>query len=388
MKIGFFTDAYLPQLNGVATSVQEWTEALKKLGHKVYVIAPSFPNYKDEGEDIIRIPSVRLLKQPDIRLGFPLSRESMTQIIKLKLDIVHATSGGSISTLGLMVARAKKIPYVFTYYTRFNHYAHYLFDGKIIRPKMIESVSRIFCNRCDAITVPMPKIKDELLSFRVKKPIVVIPSGVDTAKFKKQEEGFLRKRLKIKKGKILLYIGRLEKEKSVDFLLHAFAKIYARNPDTNLVLIGDGKQEKKLREIAKKLKIEKNVYFVGLISRDEISKVFADAEIFVFASTTETQGMVILEALASGLPVVSVNDPVFNGIIKNKVNGILVEPNLEQFAKACLDILGSPKERERLSNEATKSMQDFSLLATAKSFEKLYKKLIAQKQKIQYENLE
>ena len=381
MKIGFFTDGYLPQLNGVATSVEGWTEALKKLGHKVYVIAPSFPNYKDEKEDVIRISSVRLLKQPDIRLGFPLSRKSMTQIIKLKLDIVHATSGGSISTLGLMVARAKKIPYVFTYYTRFNHYTHYLSGGKIIKPQMIEWLSRIFCNRCDAIIVPMAKIKDELLSFGVKKPIVVIPSGVDTTKFRKQERGFLRKKLKIKKGRILLYIGRLEKEKSVDFLIRAFAKIYLEDPSVNLVLIGDGKEEVKLRKLAKELNIEKNAYFAGLINRDGISKVFADAEIFVFASTTETQGMVILEALASGLPVVAVKDAVYDKVIKNKVNGILADNDPQKFAEECLKILNNSSYRQKLSDNASKSMQDFSISKTAQSFEKLYGKLITQKNK-------
>lgn len=381
MKIGFFTDGYLPQLNGVATSVEGWTEAIRKLGHKVYVIAPSFPNYKDEGEDIIRVPSVRLLKQPEIRLGFPLSKKSISQIYKLKLDVIHATSGGSISTLGLIVARAKKIPYVFTYYTRFNHYTHYLFNGKIIKPQMVEFLSRIFCNKCDLIIAPTQAIKDELLSFGVKKPIAIVPSGVDTAKFKKQEKGFLRKKTGIKKGKILLFIGRLEKEKSVDFLIKAFAQIHFYDSQTNLVLIGDGKEEPKLKKLAKKLKVEKNVYFAGLIDRKDIGKVYQDAEIFVFASQTETQGMVILEALASGLPIVAVNDSVYDGIIEDKINGVLVEPDLKQFAKACLGILSNPTDRERLSNAASKSMQNFSFSQTAKSFEKLYGRLISERSK-------
>ncbi len=376
MKIGFFTDGYLPQLNGVATSVDSWTKELEKLGHEVYILAPKYPNYKDR-DNVIRLSSIRVLKQPDIRLAGFLPIKSMVEISKIKFDIIHGLSGGTVSSLGLIVARLKKIPYVFTYYTRWNHFTHYFFKGKLISPKIVEKASRIFCNRCNCIIVPARKIKDELISFGVKKPIVVIPSGVDLTKFKKQEKGFLRKKTGIKKEKILLYIGRLEKEKSVDFLLKTFEKIYLEDSNVNLVLIGDGKEEAKLKELAKKLKIEKNVYFAGLIGRDKINKVFADAEIFVFASTTETQGMVILEALASGLPVVAVNDPVYEGVIQNKINGVLVEPDVKQFAKACLDILSNPKERERLSDSAIKSMHNFSLSQTAKSFEKLYKNLIS-----------
>ena len=381
MKIGFFTDGYLPQLNGVATSVDAWTRGLEKLGHEVYIIAPKYQNFKDKENRIIRLPSLKILDKPDIRLGFPLSRKSMSKIYKLDLDIVHATSGGSISTLGLIVARARKIPYVFTYYTRWNHFTHYFFKGKIVRPWMIEKASRIFCNKCDYIIVPMPKIKDELISFGVKKPIAVIPSGVDLAKFRKQEKGFLRKITGIKNGKILLYVGRLGKEKSVDFLLEALKQILDKDQTANLVLVGDGPEKNNLQELAEKLKISKNVYFTGLIDSGKMNKVYADAEIFVFASTTETQGMVILEALASGLPVVAVNDTVYNGVIKDKMNGVLVDNDPQKFAEECLKILNNSSYRQKLSDNASKSMQDFSISKTAQSFEKLYAKLIAKKNK-------
>lgn len=376
MKIGFFTDAYLPQLNGVATSVEAWAKELGKLGHEVYVIAPKYQNFKDKSDKIIRLPSLKIMDKPDIRLGFPISAKSVKKIYKLKLDVVHATSGGSISALGLIFAKAKRIPYVFTYYTRFNHYTHYFLKGKVINSEMMERASRIFCNRCNYIVVPAPKIKNELISFGVKKPIAVIPSGVDINKFKKQQKGYLRDKIGVKNGKILLSVGRLGKEKSVDFLLKTFKIIHDGDPTVNLVLVGDGPEKNNLKRLASKLGIAKNVYFTGLIDSSEINKVYADAEIFVFASTTETQGMVILEALASGLPVVAVKDAVYDGIIKDKVNGILVSKDAKRFAKACLDILGDPRSRKKLSDAAVKSMQDFSLLKTAQSFEKLYNKLI------------
>lgn len=374
MKIGFFTDAYLPQLNGVATSVEAWAKELGKLGHEVYVIAPKHPDYKDR-DHVVRLSSFRVLKQPDIRLALCLPIRSMIEISKIKFDIIHGLSGGTISSLGLIVARLKKIPYVFTYFTRWNHFTHYVFKGKLISPAIAEKASRIFCNKCDCIITPMPKIKEELISFGVKKPIAVIPSGVDIDKFNKKQKGFLRKKTGIIDGKILLYAGRLEKEKSVDFLVKAFQLIHAKDKKVNLVLVGDGTMKASLEQLAEELGIRKNVYFPGLIDSKQMNKVYADAEIFVFASTTETQGMVVLEALASGLPVVAVYDDVYNGIIKDKMNGILVN-DPEQFAKACLEILSNDQYRKKLSENATDSMREFSISSTAKSFEKLYKKLI------------
>ncbi len=378
VKIGFFTDGYLPQLNGVATSVEAWAKELEKLGHKVYIIAPKYSGYQDKSDRVIRLPSLKVLDKPDIRLGFPFSIKSINKIYKLQLDIIHATSGGSISALGLITARARKIPYIFTYYTRWNHFVHYFFKGKLISPAVAEKAMKIFCNKCDCIIVPMPITKDELISFGVKKPIIVIPGGVDLAKFKQQEKGFLRQKTGIRGGKILLYVGRLEKEKSVDFLLKAFQLIHIKNKETNLVLVGDGTMKKSLEQLAEDLGVRENVYFAGLIGSERMSKVYSDADIFVFASQTETQGMVVLEALSNSLPVVAVNDEVYNGIIKNKINGALVNTH-EDFAKACLEILNDDQYKKKLSQSARKSMEKFSLFATAKSFEKLYKKLIVKR---------
>lgn len=375
MNIGFFTDGYLPQLNGVATSVDAWTRELERLGHTVYIIAPKYPGYQDTRKRVIRLTSIRFWKQPEIRLAVYPNPKAILDISKLNLDIIHGLSGGSISTLGLVIAKLKKIPFVFTYYTRWNHYTHYIFNGKLINPNMVQTLSRIFCNRCDYIIAPMAKIKDELISFGVKKPIAVIPSGVDLDQFGKQKKGFLRKITGIKYGEILLHIGRLGEEKRVDFLLESFRLINLKNPAVKLVLMGDGPDKERLKRLSEKLNIKNNVYFVGELNYSKINKVYSDALLFAFASTTETQGMVVLEALASGVPVVAVNDSVFEGIIKSRVNGVLTEDNHENFANSCLEILNDASYRDKLSENARLSMKKLSISNTAKSFEKLYKKL-------------
>jgi glycosyltransferase involved in cell wall biosynthesis len=376
MKIGFFTDAYLPQLGGVSTMVAAWAEGLEKLGHEVYIIAPKYKGYKDK-KNVIRLDSFKFVKQPEVRLGIYSPGKVLYEISKINFDIIHGFSGGTISSLGLIVSRLKKVPFVFAYCTRYNQYTHYFLKGKIVKPKMVEKASKIFCNGCDYVIAHMPKIKNELVSFGIKKPIAIIPSGVDINKFKKSRGGYLRNKTGIKKGKILLCVGRLGKEKSIDFLIKAFKLIHTQDKDTNLVLVSAGIEKDNLQKLAGKLGLEKSVYFVGEIDPREINKAYADADIFVFASQTETQGIVILEALASGVPVVAVNDEVYNGVVKNGENGILVKKNLLEFAQACLKILENSAYRQKLSKEAIKSMRKFSLSETIISLDKLYKGLVA-----------
>jgi len=375
MRIGFFTDGYLPQLSGLSTAVASWAEELEKLGHEVYIIAPKYAEYKDK-KNVIRLSSFKFIKQPEIRLGLFSPGKILYKISKIDFDIIHGVSGGTISSLGLIISKLKKIPFVFTYSTRYNRYTHYFLKGKIISSKMVEQGTKVFCNGCDQIIAHMPKIKNELISFGIKKPITIIPCGVNLSKFKKQRKGYLRKKIGLKDGKVLLYVGRLGKEKSIDFLLKAFKAIHAKDRTTNLVLIGDGTEKNKLRELTKKLNIEKNVYFAGEINSTEVNKAYADADIFVFASQTETQGIVILEALASGVPVVAVYDKVYDGVIFSGENGILVKKDLGKFAEACLKILRNSSYRDKLSKKALESVKNFSLSETAASLEKLYKKLI------------
>lgn len=379
MKIGFFTDAYFPQVNGVVTSVYETTKGLRKRGHEVVIIAPFYPNYNDTKEDnVIRLSSIPIHKKLNIRLATHLPDKTLRNLYKDSFDIIHAHGGGTISLLGLEIARIKKIPIVFTYHTLWNKYTHYFLKGAV-RPKVVERMSRIVCNRCTAIIAPSKRIKNELISYGVKKPIFVLPSGVDLERFKGKNIGFLRKKLKLKNEcRILLSIGRLGIEKSIDYLIKAFGLVAKENKNTVLVIVGEGTEKQNLQNLTIQLGLKDRVYFTGNIDFEDMPLVYKDAYLLLFASRTETQGMVILEALASGLPVVAINDAVYDGIIKDKKNGILVSNNIDQFTKACLLLLNSPSYRNELSKNARKTIQKFPVSKTAEALEKLYEKLIFQ----------
>src|SRR4030042_2625447 len=249
MKIGYFTDGYLPQNNGVATSVEELHDSLTDRKHEVYVIAPKYPNYKDDNPNVFRLKSFRLYKNPELRLSYMFPDRIFQKVLKIDFDIIHGFSGGSIPSLGLALAKLKRKPYVFTYNTRLTHYTHYVLGGKLIRPKAVEKVVELYCNVCNHVIAPADYVKKELIEFGVKKPITVIPNGVNTKRFKPQKSDFLRKKLGIpKEDKIVIYVGRIAKEKSIDFLISTFEKVFRKEKNIHLVIVGDGPERKNLEK--------------------------------------------------------------------------------------------------------------------------------------------
>ena len=377
MKIGFFTDSYLPMNDGVATSTEQCAQALERLGHEVYIVAPRHPRYKDKRKNVYRLTSVKFIKSPEIRWALQLPERSLINVMRINFDIIHGHSGGGVTFAGLQIARSKRIPYIATYHTMWNRYAHYFLRGKVITPRVLEFTSRVVGNLCDALVAPTERVKTELLTYGIKRPIFVLPSGIELNTFKNVEEGYLRKKKRIPSHKkILLYVGRLGKEKSVDFLIEAFKDVHMQLPDTVLVLVGTGSEKEKLKQLAKKEGLGSSVYFIGNVAHDTIAKVYRDADLFVFASQTETQGMVILEALASGLPVVTLRDEAFKGVIEEGKNGYSLQKDKQLFSQKIISLLNDTKRMNRFSIAARKTAEKFSVDETAKQLEHIYQAMI------------
>ena len=378
MKVGIFTDSYSPLTNGVTISTQSTVDAIRKLGHDVYVIAPSHPRHKDTEQKIYRLASVEFFT-PDARWAMQLPQKSLLEAVRIDFDVIHGHSGGPISLLGWELAQVKGIPFVYTYHTLWSKYTHYVMQGKLISPRMVEASSKITGNLCDFIIAPTERVKKELVSYGIHRDIKVLPTGIDLASYAKVPKGYIREKLGIaKNAKILLSVSRLGKEKSVDFLLHSFVRIHAKHPNTVLVLAGSGPERRSLRKLAKDLGIQDSVYFLGVIRHTVIPKVYADADIFVFASQTETQGMVILEAIATGLPVVVVQDAAYKGFVLNNKNGFSVRKNYDSFAAAVDKLLTDKNLYTAFSKHAKETASKYSIDATAKYLEQVYNRLIKQ----------
>ncbi len=377
MKIALFADTYFPQVSGVSTAVDFFYKKLLKRGNEIYLVIPKLKNQKD-GKNTLRLRSITANKAFDYRLAIYISFRSLINLFKKDFDIVHGHAVGSISLGGLFFARLKKIPYVYTYHTMLTDYSHYFLYG-ILRPKTIRKISRISCNACDYIIAPSKKVKEELIYQGVKKPIAVIPTGIDVNKFQGLRKDFLRKKLNIKKNeKILLHTGRLGKEKSVDFLIYAFNHILKKAANTHLVIVGFGTELNYLKNLTKRLKLEKNIHFLGLVEYKKMPFVYNGADIFVFSSKTETQGLVVLEAMAAKLPIVSLDDEALKETIVNNYNGIMVKKNVSDFAEEVLKLLNDKKKREFLGRNAGEKAKEISEESIT-SLEKIYQKLINKK---------
>jgi len=354
MKIAFFTDTYYPQLNGVTISVDNFAKELRKMGHTVYIFAPKGKYKKENQENLSNLSTIKLLdSEPPIYLPTPVSYKEYAHIFRSQFDIIHAHGNGAFSLLGYQVARLKGIPFLLTFHTLQSKYTHYFFNGRVIKPHMVETALRLFANLCDGIITPSEKMKKELISYGVDKPIHIIPNFVEKENFSKIQKHFLHKKLRLpQETPLLLSVGRLGKEKNFEFVIEAFSELAKKDMSSHLVIVGKGKEKKHLQEQVAKLNLTKRIHLTGNIHKKYMPSVYADSDIFIFASETETQGIVVLEACISGLPLVVVKDPAFTNIVIDKKNGYLLPLQKEQFAEKMQLLLQDDKLRKEMGEHS------------------------------------
>ena len=378
MKIAFFTDTYWPNINGVTENIETSKRALERLGHTVYVVAPKAPGQAEDDKKVYRLSAVKIIKNPEQRLVIPIPQKDLRELFKQKFDIIHIQTQGTAGLLGWEIARLRDIPCVVTYHTLLNRYVHYVLKGKIVTPKIAELGSKIFCNLCDLVVVPTERVKRELLDYGVTKEILVIAGGIEVERFGNLKTGYLRSLLGLNEDeKIILYLGRLGKEKKIDFIIRSLRGILEKEEGLYLAIVGDGPERENLIRLVKELKLEKKVLFAGFIARADVPKVYKDADIFVFSSDTETQGLTVPEAMASGLAVVVARDPAFDEVVYDGKTGLLAERSEEDFANKVKTLLSDSQLRLRLSVAGKELVREkFSSQTQAKKLISVYKKAV------------
>jgi len=382
MKIGFFTNSYLPINYGVEISIETFRKRLENLGHEVFIFAPYYPGYTDKNPHVFRFKAIKVLRKKEVYFSFPFlpKNHRLKEIANLKLDIIHAHSPFGMGLFAKYLSWRQKIPLVYTHHVQYAEYAKLHFKKRLIPPIFPKAWSAWFSNLSDLVIAPSLKIERLLKKSGVNKEIVVLPTGIDTRKFQKmiKNKEILKKKLNISpQTKILLFVGRLELEKNPIFLIKAFYEILKKRKDVILLMIGSGSLVKKIKKEIKKLEIGNSVKFIGRIPHQEIPFYYQGSDIFIFSSFTETQGIIILEAEACGLPVVILKDDAFLGIVKNGENGFLVKENSPKiFAKYVLRILGNPQLYQKLSLASQETAKSFSEEKQAKRLLEIYKSLV------------
>lgn len=356
MKIGFFTDTFYPDLNGVSISVNNFANTLRKKGHTVCIFAPKIKGkYEDQDKNVIRLPSIKILTNTEPNIYFPLiwPNKEFRKMFTEDFDIIHAHGNGPFSLLGYFISKIKKAPFVMTFHVIHTHYVHYIFKGKIITRKMVSKIFKIFAERCQAVIVPSLKMKGELIKYGVKKQIHVVPNFLEIEKFKNSKPGYLHNLLKLAKDiPIILTVGRIGKEKNIDFILRVFKEISKRDKKSHMVIVGKGPEKDNLLALADKLGITERVHFTGVIDYDYMPFVYKDSDVFVFVSRTETQGLCVLEAAASGVPSVASDDLAFKDTVIDKENGFLLPLDEKKFADKIILLLKDNKLRQEMSKKS------------------------------------
>lgn len=387
MKIGLFTDTYYPQINGVATSVLMLKENLENLGHKVYVFTTTDPKVDKREKNVFRVASVPF--KSSRRFGMFYNPRLAKQIRRLDLDIIHTHTEFALGIFGRVMARELDIPLLHTYHTIYENYTHYIVKLEAlntIAKSAARKFSANFCNSAHKVIVPTEKIKDLLISYNVKKEISIVPTGIELDKFSRFYNDLdminnLKANLNIgTEEKVILYIGRISEEKSIDQILIAMQLYLKNKDDVKLVLIGDGPDKKSLQEKAKELGIYNQTIFVGEKPWEEIGRYYQLGDVFVSASQSETQGLTYIEALASGVPVVAKADRCLDGVIEEGVNGFTYH-TMEELFHYLDSILYDDLEKNRLSIGAINSIDKFSVSNFALAIEAEYSNMLKLKKR-------
>ena len=364
MRIGFFTDTFLPQRNGVVTSILSFGPELVKKGHEVFVFCPQ-SNVKEHRGMIVRsYPSVTFRPYPEFRIAVPRSSSDLP-----KLDIVHTHGPFSLGVFGLRVAKKQGVPLASTFHTMLPEYVRYLsrFGSGVLR-KITWRYCRFYYNRCHEIIVPSNALKKILLQHKIERPITVVPTGISLDFFKPIDKKKAKKKLGIYSEQVFLMLGRLGFEKNIDVVLQAF-----KNVNAKLIIAGRGPAERKLKNLREKLGLQKKVSFEGYVSEKLKPIYYSAADAFVIASTSETQAIVVAESMACGTPVVGANSFAIPEIVADGKNGFLFEPgNVEQLS----EILRSYRPSKKMQIQALKTGRKFSVEKCTKRLEKFYKSLL------------
>ncbi len=379
MRIAVFTESYEPIVNGVSVFVATLRDELERRGHQVFIFAPRFQGHTDEHPRVFRWPARHTPLMRDYPFPKLMAPAIWPEFESLDLDVVHTQTPFVLGAAGGRWARRLGIPFVSTNHTLYTEYLHYA----PIRPRGLTKLFLVrlmkwYYSGCDAVVVPSEPVKKILSGYGVTNRIEIIKTGVVAAAPVSLEE---RRRIRMELGvdgddTLLLYVGRIAREKNLDMLLRAFASVRVAAPQTRLLLVGGGPALGEVKAQAAGLGLQDSVQFLGMLKRSEIDPLYAAADMFVFPSTTETQGIAICEAMSAGLPVVAVNAGGIPENIQPGVDGFLTDDDSNAFAERVEFLIRNQGQRSLMAASARANAASFSIERMVGDFERLYSSVI------------
>jgi len=387
LRIAMFTNNYLPFIGGVPISIARLRRGLAALGNTVLVVAPRYRNQPEREERVLRVPSLLTLGQNrEFRMANIFLPRISRRVRAFAPDLIHVHHPFWLGSLGVFLARRLRIPVVYTYHTRLEHYAHFVpLPGLLFRNLISHALVRRFANRCDAVIVPTYSSEEYLRMIGVKTPIFVQPTGIEYQRFREVAPGQveqLRRSLGLDGERVLISVSRLSNEKNIDFMIEAMHRLRQLSDQPfRFLMIGDGHQRQRLQARIDELELQQQVTLVGPVAPADLPVWYHLGDIFLFASKSETQGMVILEAMAAGLPVVAVRSSGIDDVVRQGFNGFKTPEKQELWLQQLCRLLEDEALRQRLSRQARDFAAGYSVEAFAQRVREIYASTLALQEK-------
>lgn len=390
MRIGIFSEAYAPYISGLVTSEVMLKKALEKMGHEVYVVTANLESFRyeyDEKERILKIPGVPTGIY-DSRLTSVYPVRAVNIIKSWHLDVIHSQTEFAIGTFARLFAKQYNIPLVHTYHTLYEDYIHYITKGYFQKSgkKIVEYLTKFYCvTTATELIVPTNKIyKLFTEKYHFEKNINIIPTGIDVERFyiennNKSDIEDLKKSLNIsKKDFVILFVGRLAEEKNIEFLIESQKRLSEEHNNIKLLIVGDGPDKEKYEKYCKELGVEKNVIFTGKVKWEDMPCYYHASTVFASASKTETQGLTIIEAMASNIVPVCMRDEAFLSMATDELNALFFENN-EEYEKQILRLYNDKELLEKLNHQARIQAETYSSKYYGERVYEVYQRAIKEK---------
>lgn len=378
LRIALFSDSALPILNGVSISIRSLVTELRAQGHSVTIFTAAHFKYRDPDPNTIRFPAIETPWTKNYPLAFPPFYPMLREFRKHTFDIVHTHTPFTIGYVGLRWAESHDLPIVSTYHTLYDRYAHYIpLPRRYIRFKIAKHTN-FYYNHVDHMITPSEASMKWLRRHSVTTPITVIPTGISIGSMIDRAEA----RMALGAGpdeRILLYVGRIAQEKNLGTLFEAAARVFSEDRRLRLWLVGDGPFQEEARSMVRALGIGDRVKFVGFVPREEVDPYYAAADLFVFTSISETQGLVVQEAMSFGLPAIVASGGGASASVEQGISGFVVRNEADDVAAHIRRVLDDERLYSQLSEGARESVREFSTVEMGRRVAELYDEVIGER---------
>jgi glycosyltransferase involved in cell wall biosynthesis len=378
MRTLMFSNTYKPTTGGVITSLELFRKGLIQAGHEVHLVAPEYDGFADDEAYVFRAPAIDLPGDLGVSVAMPLKQPLNVTVHGLRPHIIHSHHPIWLGRVAASFANDLAIPLVFTFHTRYDAYAQQYVSivPELAERTMHELVER-YLAMCTHVVAPTESIRSFIRQeYDVQVPVAVVPTPIDLDEYANLEPDRVRRELDLEDAEVLLYVGRLGGEKGIDRVLRAFAHVAGPRPRARLLLIGHGAEADDLKRLSRKLGIGDRVSFLGWVPHEQVPDYYASADIFVFGSETETQGLVMMEAMAAGTPVLAVEAPGSVDVLAEG-GGLLLPPSDEAFTTAILELLSDDQRRQNLGEEARRAVGRYSISEATEHLVAVYEEAIA-----------